>query len=155
MIERTDEENWQPISSSQYKYEFDFTNTDHLAYHDYYSSPFDSSPSKYYCFLSTNTHKQSTASILAMQSSNPIAEPFDFLLQISYFTFTGSKIKNSRVSGRLSTKVDERHSFTHFCICTSRSFIADAFKCDPRICIFFAGNFTAFSSFESFPSIFL
>ena len=89
--------------------------------------------------------------------SNPIqaSSLFDSLLQTSYFTFTGSEIKNSRVSGRLSTKVDERHSFTHFCICTSRSFIADAFKCDPRICIFFAGNFTAFSSFESFPSIFL
>ena len=86
-----------------------------------------------------------------MRSSNPILKP----LQISYFTFTGSKMRNSRVSGRLNTKAEQRHSFTHFCICTSRSFNADAFKCDPKICIFFAGNFTAFNSFDSFPSIFL
>lgn len=149
----------QLLSSSECKHEFDFTKIDSLAHHHHHHLAF--LPIRFqsiqilFCFFSTNIHKQSTASIQAMQSSNSIAKPFDSLLQISYFTFTGSKIKNSRVSGRLSTKVDERHSFTHFCICTSRSFIADAFKCDPRICIFFAGNFTAFSSFESFPSIFL
>lgn len=73
--------------------------------------------------------------------------------QTSYFTFTGSRVRKACVSGRRITSSLLMQLSTKFAIWISRSFSAFEFRCDPRICIFFPGNFTAFSSFGSFFSI--
>lgn len=62
-------------------------------------------------------------------------------------------MRKSCVSGSLITSSLLKQPSTKLNICVSRSFNAFEFKCEPRICIFFPGNFTALNSFGSFFSI--